>query len=166
MNCNPKSYNFFYNHIDGLKKITKIIAKESVNMLYKIYGKTSKSWKLIGTKKSKNEVQKFIKEVASMLYPNILVVRQNNIKQIDEVVDIFFQKEQLDYFKIYGSTKEDWYYLGNIYHQKGLKKLLSYIDKEQYDRIMVIHYDPILNSDELYMMQYLNTGISRIRKQD
>lgn len=141
------------------------MAKESVNMLYKIYGKTSKIWKLVEEKKNKKDYLQFIKEAAA-LYPNILVIQHNERQQIDEVVAFQLQQEKLDFFKIYVSTKKDWYYLATIYQEKGLKKFISKINKSLYDRIMVIYHDATLNSDELYMMQYLDSGKRRIRKKD
>ena len=141
------------------------MAKESVNMLYKIYGKTSKIWKLVEEKKNKKDYLQFIKEAAA-LYPNILVIQHNERQQIDEVVAFQLQQEKLDFFKIYVSTKKDWYYLATIYQEKGLKKFISKINKSLYDRIMVIYHDATLNSEELYMMQYLDSGKRRIRKMD
>ncbi len=134
-------------------------------MLYKIYGKTSKIWKLVEEKKNKKDYLQFIKEAAA-LYPNILVIQHNERQQIDEVVAFQLQQEKLDFFKIYVSTKKDWYYLATIYQEKGLKKFISKINKSLYDRIMVIYHDATLNSDELYMMQYLDSGKRRIRKKD
>ncbi len=134
-------------------------------MLYKIYGKTSKIWKLVEEKKNKKDYLQFIKEAAA-LYPNILVIQHNERQQIDEVVAFQLQQEKLDFFKIYVSTKKDWYYLATIYQEKGLKKFISKINKSLYDRIMVIYHDATLNYDELYMMQYLDSGKRRIRKKD
>lgn len=148
-------------------------------MTYKIYVyDKKKSWTLLAKLKNKNLTDTYI-DLLSPLYDEIIAIRNNKSHHYDEVYMIsnisgkknketkernIFKNFDSPFYKVYGSTDKGWDYLGTLYEILDIDPFIQKLDSKIYNSCMVIGYNPVMRSDELYQLEIFDKNKSVTRK--